>query len=237
MQDSFFKKITYTDGIYPVLKIEQIENPSKFYAFPIIGILAKTILLIPVVIEIAFLVIWLLVVAVVINPFMVFFGGKYWLHAHNASLAVFRLTAKVIFYIYGLTDKYPGFDFSLPPRLILDIPLNQNPNKIFAAPVIGGLARGILLIPYMIFTNVVSQAATIGVFLIAWIFVLFKGKYPDGLFELARDSVRVELATAAYMLGLSDRYPSFYISMSNDKIKLILIAVVIILSSWNYSSK
>lgn len=236
MQGSFFRKITYTEGIYPVLRIEQIKNPNRFYAVPIVGILVKILLLIPIAIEISLLFIWLLIVVLLINPFVVLLTGKYWQHVHNFSLGLFRLMTKSTFFLYGLTDKYPWFDFKTTENLSLEISLNKNPKKLYAVPILGGVIRMILLIPYFIFANIVSQAALIGVFILAWAIVLFKGKYPAGIFELARDATRVSLGSWSYMMGLSDRYPSFYISMIHDKIKIILIAIAIIFNGFNFAS-
>lgn len=233
--ESFFQKITYTDGIYPSFKIEEIEHPNRFYAVPLIGFLIKVIALIPIFIEFIFLTIWLLIVAILINPFVVLFTGKYWGHAYSFIVGYTRLSAKMTAYFYGLTDKYPGFGFQTPANLTLDFPQPQNPGRLYAIPLIGFLIRVILLIPYFIFVNIINQAVVIGVFLLAWAVVLVNGKYPIGIFELARDSIRINYSAQLYILGLSDRYPSFYISMAHDKIKIILIAIAIILSGWNYS--
>lgn len=233
---SFFKKITYTDGICPDFKISLIQNPSRFFAVPILGILVKIVLLIPLAIVFIFLGIWLLLAVMLVNPLIVLFTGKYWAHAHNFSVGYLRLTTKLTCYLYGLTDKYPGFNFGNQDNLTFEIPLNQNPKRLYAIPLIGGLIRFVLLIPYLIFENILASAASIGAFLLAWAMVLFTGKYPEGIFELARDAIRINASVMAYILGLSDRYPSFYISMAHDKIKLILIALAIIFQGWSYSN-
>lgn len=233
--ESFFKKITYTEGIYPVFSIEKNEHPNRFFAVPLLGMLVKILLLIPVFILVIFVMTWLLIAVMIINPFVVLFTGKYWVHAYEFVLGFMRLSAKVSAYVYGLTDKYPGFDFQTPPGLKLDIPMPQTSNRLYAIPVLGLLIRMVLLIPYFIFENVITQAVSIGAFFLAWAAVLFTGKYPDGIFELARDSIRVNISASVYIFGLSDRYPSFYISMAHDKIKIILIAIAIILGGWRYS--
>lgn len=231
---TFFQKITYTDGIYPFLVINQIQNPNRLFAFPIIGFLIKIILLIPVSIEIIFLAIWLFIVVTLINPFVVLFTGKYLAHAHSVGVGFIRLYTKFSFYLGGLTDKYPGFGLQNSGDLNFDVPLNEKPKRLFAIPVLGGLIRFVLLIPYFIFGNIISYAAGIGSFFLAWVAVLFRGKYPEGLFELYRDSGRISASALAYMLGLSDKYPSFHISMAHDKIKLILIAIAVVYNGWNY---
>lgn len=231
---TFFQKITYTDGIYPFLVINQIQNPNRLFAFPLIGFLIKIILLIPVLIEMIFLSIWLFIVVALINSFVVLFTGKYLSHAHSVSVGFIRLYTKFNFYLGGLTDKYPGFGLQNSGDLNFDISLNEKPKRLFAIPVLGGLIRFVLLIPYFIFGNIINYAAGIGFLFLAWVAVLFRGKYPEGLFELYRDSARVNASTVAYMLGLSDKYPSFHISMAHDKIKLILIAIAVVYNGWNY---
>jgi len=235
-KESFFKKITYTQGIYPILNATPIQNPSRFYAVPILGILVKFILLIPVYLEMIFVGIWWGIAVMLINPFVVLFTGKYWRSAYSINLGYLRMTTKISFYLFGLTNKYPGFNLTINDNYSLDIPYPENPRKLFVIPLIGILIRTILLIPYFIFGSIVSQAAAMGTFVLAWAVVLFKGRYPEGIFELARDSIRVSISTNAYMTGLSDRYPSFYISMNHDKIKIILIAIAIIFSGFNFTS-
>lgn len=235
-KESFFKKITYTAGIYPVLNATSIQNPNRFYAVPLLGILSKIILLIPIYIMLIFVGIWWLIAVMLINPFVILFSGKYWQSAYSINLGLLRMSAKINFYLFGLTNKYPGFNLTINDEYSLDIPYPENPKKIFAIPLIGFIIRIVLLIPYLIFESIISQAAAIGTFLLAWAVVLFKGKYPEGLFELARDSIRVSISTNAYLTGLSDRYPSFYISMNHDKIKIILIAIAIILNGFNFTT-
>lgn len=235
-QPSFFKKITYTEGIYPVLTAEAIQNPNRLFAIPLLGILIKAILLIPVGVELFFLFIYGLIVVWLINPWVVLFTGQYWSHAYNFLLGMIRLMTKVSFYFFGLTDKYPWFGFNINDKFTLDIQKPENPKRLYGIPIVGGLIRIVLVIPYIIFEQIVSQAAGIGAYLLAWAVVLFKGRYPAGIFELARDSIRVNVASWAYFSGLSDRYPSFYISMTHDKIKLILLGISIILGAWNLST-
>ncbi|GEM_PF-1163483 len=235
-QESFFKKITYTQGIYPILNAVPIQNPSRFYAIPLLGFLVKLILLIPVFFEIIFISIWWMIAVMIINPFVVLFTNKYWQSAYSINLGYLRMVTKISFYLFGLTNKYPGFNLTINDNYSLDIPYPENPKKIFAIPIIGFIIRIILLIPYLIFEGIISQAAAIGTFSLAWAVVLFKGRYPEGLFELARDSLRVSISANAYMTGLSDKYPSFYISMNHDKIKIILIAIAIILNGFNFTT-
>lgn len=208
-------------NLYPDIKIGINEKPNRFYAFPLIGFLTKVIILIPV-----FIWMWLLAIIQIfisiINSFIVLFTGKYWKTAYDYNLGFMRLSIKVTYFIQGLTDKYPGFGFSIQDKFSVDVAFPENPNKFYAIPIIGGLIRIILLIPYFIFQTAISNGANIGVF-VSFFPVLFMGKYPESTYELARDSVRVSMGSSAYMSGLSDKYPSFHISMNHQTIKIILI--------------
>lgn len=225
------------NNIYPIISIGLIQNPSRFYAVPLIGLLAKIIMLIP------FFFVFLAVAIIagvfsIINSFSVLFEGKYWEKAYKYNLASMRLTAKLNFFMFGLTNKYPGFSLDIKDNFSVDIPYPQNPSKLYAIPVIGILIRGILLIPFSIFSHIINQAVSLGVFLVASFYVLFAGKYPETIFEFARDYTRLSLASSAYTSGLSDKYPSFSISWKNKekKIILIVIAVFLILFSNTISS-
>jgi hypothetical protein len=75
----------------------------------------------------------------------------------------------------------------------------------------------------------VSYAAYLGI-VVASFPVLFAGRYPLSLMELARDSLRLSLARLCYGLGLSDSYPSFSISMDNAGVKWLFIILGILLA-------
>jgi hypothetical protein len=219
-------------ALYPEFTLNKIENPNQFYAVPLIGFLAKIILLIPVGIELVFLGLFQLLVTF-INSWVVLFTGKYWQFAYQYTLGFLRLSTKVTLYFYGLTDSYPWFDFTIKDDYKIEMDCPTQSNRLFAFPVLGGLARIILLIPYLIFNQVLSYGAGVGVFF-SFYRVLFKKTYPESTFEFAKDAVRIDLATNLYILGLSDIYPSFAISMNHQTIKIFLIIAGTALSVGNY---
>src|SRR3989344_304925 len=137
-------------SIYPQLKISRIQNPNKMWAIPIFGIFAKIIIIIPVFIEVWFLAIYLFFL-LIINSFVVLFTGRYWPYCYQMALGLSRLITKVGFFVSGLTDKYPGFDLRIQDNFSLDMAYPKSPNRLFAIPVFGILARLILLIPFLIY--------------------------------------------------------------------------------------
>ena len=213
--------------VYPTLKVDHIKNPSFFYAFPLVGILAKVIILIPVYIELFFLAI-AYVFLILINSLVVLFTGKYWEPAYTLTIGIFRLSTKTMLFTFGLSNKYPGFNLdNSDPLISVDYPMPQKPNRLFAFPILGGLARMILLIPFFIYSYVIQYASGLGVF-VSFFPVLFMRRYPESTYEFARDHTRLQLASSVYLSGLSDSYPSFWISMNHKAIKIILIVIAVL---------
>lgn len=228
------KMHTPPPAAYPVVWIDHIKDPNRFYAFFVLGFVYKIIILIPQFIEMIFLIIIAAILSV-INSFVVLFTGKFWDTNYNFLLGFMRFSTKIHFFFTGLTNTYPGFDFSVSDKSMkVEIANPTSPSRFFAIPVIGGLARIILLIPYAIYESVLSHGAWTGV--VASSFpALFKGRYPESTYELARDSQRVMLASSAYMFGFSDKYPNFWISMNHQTIKIILIIIGALMALGNFS--
>ena len=229
-------------NIYPHLVIKNTTNPDKLLAFPLLGIFVKVILLIPVFfvaffVGVAYFFVWS------INSFVILFTGKYWDVAYNLFLKLIIYTTKIKLYYLGLTDTYPGFNFQTKGLFDVHIDKPQKPNRLLAFPVLGFFIRIILLIPYAIFQSVLSNG-TVVAWVISWFAVLFKGKYPESLYEFERDSIRVNIAESMYISYLSDEYPSFYMSMNHQTVKILLIIAGAILmlsdgshSGWNDTNR
>lgn len=223
--------------IYPELTITKIKNPNRSWAIPIFGGLAKIIILIPVFIELAVLMFYIFLLQI-INSFNVLFNKKYWPYCFEVTTGTFKLVTKSTFFFYGLTDKYPGFNLKLNGDFDLKFQMPQKPGIFYAVPILGIVARGILIIPFAIYSQVIGNGAKIGVVGSSFP-VFFSGRYPDSTFELARDSARLSLSQMAYFAGISDKYPSFKINMDHQTIKiaLIIIGTLMLLSQWKTNHK
>jgi hypothetical protein len=216
--------------IYPHLVVENNKKPNRLLAFPLLGILIKMIILIPVFLEMTVLG-FVAFFALLINWFVISFTGKYWDSAYQLFLGMMRLSAKVKLYIWGITDKYPGFTFDTNNLFKLDIAKPENPNRWLAIPLVGIAIRAILLIPYLIFTEVMERGSGVAM-VISWFAVTFKSKFPESLYEFEKDTLRVSAAAGAYIFGLSDKYPSFSISMNHQTAKILLLVAGAILTAW-----
>lgn len=219
--------------VYPQFSVVHIQNPSRLYAVPLLGGLMKLVICIPQYIILMFLGIAFLIVGFIVNPFVVLFTGKYWDVAYKLVCAMQTFSMKVTLYFFGLTNEYPGFSFEKGPDFTLEIPFPEKPNKLFAIPVFGGLARAILMIPFNMYAMIIQYAAMLGAVGSSFV-VLFTGKYPESMYELVRDSQRLSLASGLYTIGIYDAYPSFWISLTHKNIKIALIALVAIYTIFYY---
>lgn len=221
-------------GNYPSYAVAHITNPNRFYAVPLLGGFVKLLMLIPVGIELLFLSIALFFM-MFINSFVVLFTGKYWDPAYQLLNGTFQLTAKLYLFFIGLSNKYPGFDLKGNDDFILDITKPEKPNRLFAFPILGGLVRIILLIPFFLYMNILQNGGMVGA-VISSFSVLFSARYPESTYEFIRDSQRISFAVSAYMGGLYDAYPSFAISMNHKAIKIILLIIGILLTFSNFNT-
>lgn len=208
--------------MYPEIKIDRIKNPNRAYAVPLLGFLIKLVIVIPIGVELWFLKMAQWAMAVV-NACNIFFRGRYWKMAYTFNLGIMQLEANVSYFLWGLTDVYPGFTLNTT-NYELDMPFNKTPSKLFATPLLGMLFRLVLMLPYLFYRHVLSFAASLAIF-VSWILVLVKGTYPETTYEIARDSVRVDMAVNAYFLGMSDTYPSWWISMNHKPLKILLLVL------------
>lgn len=217
---------------YPHITIEKIENPNRFYAFPILGGLYKFIILIPVFIEFyIFNLIW--PILLLLNSFVVLFTGKKWKIAFDIGAGIVNLDVKINFYLNGITDKYPGFKFTIEDNYTVDIPYIESSNRLFAIPFLGGIIRYFATIPIVIFYYILNVTTQLITGFSSFV-VLFTGRYPESTFELVRDTTRMLMGATMYLSGMSDTYPSFKISMNHKVLKLgfIIITTCYIIGSF-----
>jgi hypothetical protein len=135
---------------------------------------------------------------------MIVFRQKYprWWFDWNLQLS--RFSARVLAYLALLTDTYPSTEEEQGVHLDLDYPdVPANLNRWLP------LVKWLLAIPHFIVLAVLALAAIVCV-LIAWVAILFTGRYPQGLFNFVVGVGRWGLRVEAYaLLLITDRYPPF----------------------------
>ncbi len=195
--------------------VDYLENPNRLWAFPVLGGAVKLIVVIPISL-------WIMIVAFaamalsVINAFFVLFTGKYWELAHTLAVGALRLSAKANCFFLGLSDSYPGFSLDSSAEVRLEIALPKQPNRLLALPLVGGIFRFAVLVPFFIFLFVIGLLVLL-VYWLTWIPVLLIGTYPESLFNLMVYVQRLQLKLSAYTFGLSDRYPLFGEGLGPDE--------------------
>jgi hypothetical protein len=198
-------------GSFPIrVSIEEQTAPSKFFAVPVIGYIARTVMLIP---HIIALYIVGIVVALIhlVAWFPVLSRGEYPQWAFDMTTGLIRWATRVGAFFFGLTDQYPPFSLgsdsdSYPVQVSFEMP--TNPGKLYAIPILGYLIRGIALIPHVI--ALYALGIVVGVMQLGlWFGVLFGGTYPDAGYSMVGGFLRWYARVAGYLYGLTDQYPPF----------------------------
>lgn len=209
--------------IYPTLVIPRNNNPSRIYAFPIVGGLVKLILLIPVIIFLSVLsFVWQ--VTVFLNAFVVLFTGRYWRSSFELCDFYNKYSLKTTLYFLGVTNKYPGFNSNIEDKFSITIPFPTTPSRMYAFPLFGIFVRFIIMIPFMFWYGVVYY----GYFFLSALSsfsVLFKGYFPESTHEMIVDGLRLGFSLNLYFAGISDTVPSYKISMNHKAIKIFALII------------
>jgi hypothetical protein len=199
-----------TTSAYPIdVQIDYPTNPGRFYAIPLIGFLARVLLLIP---HIIALYILGLVVAVcqLFTWVPVLFTGTYPRGLYDLASDVIRWYHMIPAYGYGLTDIYPPFGLSnkagFPVQITYDYPGQSV--RFWAIPLLGWIAKEVILIPHFIVLYVLGVVAGL-MALVAWIPVLFGGTYPRWAYDFITGYIRWSTRVFSFLLGLTDKYPPF----------------------------
>lgn len=219
---------------YPKLVTKNNDKPNKLLSFPFVGIIIKAILIIPVGLWIVLLTFVTLFYSIIL-PFYILFTGKYWDPAYRYFMGYMKLTTKVMLYLTGLIDKYPGFGLDDGGFFELHFAKPQKVNRWLALPIFGAIIRIVILIPFLIWESIISYGLQASVFA-SWFAVLFTKKYPQSLYEFTHDYIRLSLASTVYSIYLSDTYPSFSISWNHKNVKIALIIIGILLMLSDMSS-
>lgn len=199
---------------YPInVLYEHPARYNRFWAIPIVGILVKSIILIPhfivlyilsMIVSLALLILW--------AP--VLLGGKYPEWGYALLGGTLRWSARVMAFTLGLTDEYPPFTFrssSEDGRLFstqVQIEIPPRNSRWWAVPLLGYAVKAIILIPHLVVLSVLGSIAAI-LMLVLWIPVLFGGSYPDWGLRVVGGTMRWSTRFTAYLYGLTDRYPPF----------------------------
>jgi hypothetical protein len=155
------------------------------------------------------LVLWGVVaaLAVIANWFATLVKGESPEGLHNFLATYLRYQTHVWAYTLILADPYPGFGGKpgYPIDIEVDPPVRQNRWTV-------GF-RIILAIPALLIARIMTNLSQI-LALFNWVVSLVLGRLPEGMRNFGAFALRYEQQTTAYVYLLTDRYPSFNVSVS-----------------------
>src|SRR3954453_8214170 len=185
-------------GGYPVhLDIERQEEYSRF--MPLI----KWLLAIPHYIALLILGIGALFV-VLISWFAVLFTGRYPRGMFDFLVGVHRWALRVIGYTDLLVDPYPPFPRDDDPNYPVEFDIDYPEHVERWRPLITWL----LVIPYFIVAYLIYYLGRIMV-LFGFFTILFTTRFPEGMFNIVKISLRWMARASAYQYWMVTRYPPF----------------------------
>ena len=95
---------------------------------------------------------------------------------------------------------------SYPVQVHIIIPARNS--RFYAFPLLGYLARTVLLLPHMVVTAILGLLVGL-LQLVLWLPVLLTGKYPRWGYGLVGGYLRWNTRMQAFFLGFTDQYPPF----------------------------
>ena len=138
---------------------------------------------------------------------MLLFRRKYPRWWFDWNLELLRFAFRVLAYFWLLRDEYPATDEEQAVHLDIDYPdAQQDLNRWLP------LVKWFLAIPHYIILIPLSIVALLCI-IVAWLAILFTGRYPRDLFNLVVGVDRWWLRVDAYAFILvTDQYPPFRLS-------------------------
>ncbi|MCH9009982.1 MAG: DUF4389 domain-containing protein [Chloroflexi bacterium] len=179
--------------------------------------LVKWILIVPHIVVLIFL--WIAFIAMtVVAFFAIVFTGRYPRGIFGFNVGVLRWTWRVGFYSYSAlgTDRYPPFSLEsrdYPANLEVEYPERLSRGLVF-------VKWWLLAIPHYIVMSFLSGGAgpraggglTGVLVLFAAVVLLFKGRYPQDIYDLVIGFNRWSFRVVAYAALMRDEYPPFRLS-------------------------
>ena len=138
---------------------------------------------------------------------MILFRQKYPRWWFDWNLALLKFQNRVSAYVLLLRDEFPSTDEDQAVHLDIPYPdVQADLNRWLP------LVKWILAIPHYIILVFLWIALIVAV-IIAWVAILFTGRYPAGLFDFVVGVMRWSIRVIAYAFVLvTDRYPPFNLS-------------------------
>ena len=149
------------------------------------------------------------VLALIVDWFATLITGRSPEGLHNFLATYLRFVTHLRAYILLIADPFPGFtgrQGTYPIDLEVDPPEPQSRLTV--------LFRIILAIPALFVANILSNLSQL-LAIFSWFVALVMGRVPEGLRNFAALALRIETQTYAYVMLLTQRYPSFNVGIES----------------------
>jgi hypothetical protein len=146
--------------------------------------------------------------AAIVNWFATLFTGRSPDGLHTFLATYLRYQTHVTAYALLIADPFPAFTGTpgYPIDLEVDPPETQNRLTVFFRVIIG--------LPVLIMARLLSSISGL-LAIFSWFIALVTGRVPEGVRNFAVLALRFETQTYAYLLLLTDRYPSFNVAVES----------------------
>ncbi|PYO73110.1 MAG: DUF4389 domain-containing protein [Gemmatimonadetes bacterium] len=139
----------------------------------------------------------------VATALMLLFRRKYPRWWFDWNVALVNFTTRVMVYLALLHDDYPSTDEEQAVHITIPYPDTSALNRWLP------LVKWLLAIPHYVVLCFLGIGAIVSV-VVAWLVILFTGRYPRPLFDFVVGVLRWWLRVGAYAFLLTtDRYPPF----------------------------
>jgi hypothetical protein len=148
------------------------------------------------------------ILAAVVNWFATLFTGRSPDGLHTFLATYLRYQTHVTAYAYLIADPFPDFTGKPGYPIDLEVDAAQPQNRLMV------FFRLILAIPALFVARLLSSISGI-LAVFSWFIALVTGRVPEGLRNFAAFALRFETQTYAYVLLLTERYPSFNVGIES----------------------
>ena len=146
---------------------------------------------------------WFVEILAVVQWFIVVFTGKRNQGIYDMQRAWLDYNARVVTYVGLMHDVFPPFGSdagTVPIRV--NLTYEESGNRLTTA------LRILWAIPAMIIAGVIGIAAYF-VIIISWFAIVFTGKQSEGMWGFVNKMMQLSLRLQAYVLLMTDTYPSY----------------------------
>jgi len=141
-------------------------------------------------------------VLAIVSWLTIVIGGSHITAIRQYTSFYLRWRVRALSYLMLLEDSYPPFGDTAYPASLTFVESDRARNRLTVG------FRLILVTPHAIVLGLLSIAWWV-TSLVAWLVILFIGRYPRGLYEFGVGVLRWFIRVEAYLLLLVDEYPPF----------------------------